>query len=244
MEQTPEIIVDEEVRDFDSDVRRPYYRMRGKPVTQEQALEIIRRTDSFFSTMFWELGEHHPDYIGTGNFNNWLIERNHYPFGYGWIHRDGTVGGNAITQKYPNAEEFIEEWSASLSAFPYLDLVIAVTRWNELPDELWEMNDDQRPDFESAEYDEEFLAAIEVGIYVHDGTVEIMSPERTRQKYQAYAALYEVADRDKYKSEYYDDRGIVQVTEEDLRKCIEAYGLDAEKSLQRVPEYIWKGSPL
>lgn len=28
--------------------RRPYYRMRGKSVTKEQAFDIIRRTDMFF----------------------------------------------------------------------------------------------------------------------------------------------------------------------------------------------------
>ena len=45
------VIVDKEVEGFDSDVRRPHYRMRGKPVTPEQAFEIICRTDSFF----WEV---------------------------------------------------------------------------------------------------------------------------------------------------------------------------------------------
>jgi hypothetical protein len=35
--------------DYDGNVRRPYYRMRGKPVTKEQAFELIRRTDNFFA---------------------------------------------------------------------------------------------------------------------------------------------------------------------------------------------------
>ena len=234
------VIVDKEVEGFDSDVRRPYYRMRGKPVTSEQAFEIICRTDSFF----WEVRRKNcrsQRYIGSHNFNNWLIECNHYPFGYGWIHTDGTVGGNAITQKYPTAEEFIDEWSENLKAFPYLDLVIAVTEWNEIPDDVWDADDDQRRDFEAAEYDEEFLDAIMVGIYVHNNTVEIMSPERTREKYKEYAALYEDPNRDKYRSDYYDKHGIVQVDEAYLRRCLESYELDPDETLKEIPEYIWRG---
>ncbi|MDE7274907.1 MAG: hypothetical protein K2N95_18005 [Lachnospiraceae bacterium] len=42
-----EIIVPDGL-EYDGSVRRPYYRMRGKPVTEEQAFELIRRTDNFF----------------------------------------------------------------------------------------------------------------------------------------------------------------------------------------------------
>lgn len=38
-----EIIVDEEVKDYKAFARRPYYRMRGKQATEEQAFDIIRR---------------------------------------------------------------------------------------------------------------------------------------------------------------------------------------------------------
>ena len=36
--------------------------------------------------------------------------KNHYPKGYGWIHADGTVGANAITQKWPTMIELVTEW--------------------------------------------------------------------------------------------------------------------------------------
>ena len=219
---TPVVVVDAEVKNFDSDVRRPYYRMRGKPVDRAQALEIARRTDTFFGSLLWDF-RYHPDYIGSIHFNNWLIERNHYPFGYGWIHMDGTVGCNAITRKYPNATAFVNEWSANIAAFPFLDLVIAVTKWNEMPDDVWEEDHDQCRDFEDKEYDEDFLNAVVVGIYVHDNTVEIMNPARTCQKYLEYDARYGCADRDKYRSEYYDNRGIVQMSEDDFLTCLERY---------------------
>lgn len=131
------IEIDEGAKKFDA-VRRPYYRMRGKPITEEQAFDIIRRT---------EVGDHwgifcgldeHEEYVGSLNFNNWVLPRNHYPKGYGWVHTDGTIGGNAITQKYPTVIEFVQEWLVNLMAFPYLDLVIAVTGWDEVPPEVGE----------------------------------------------------------------------------------------------------------
>ena len=41
-----EIIIPEDVEE--PVARRPYYRMRGCPVSAEQALEMIRRTDRYF----------------------------------------------------------------------------------------------------------------------------------------------------------------------------------------------------
>ena len=113
-------------------VRGPYYRMRGVPVTAEQAFDIIRRTDRFLN-FYVSAVRSHEDYIGCVNFENCLIQKNHYPTGYGWIRADGTIGANATTQKYPTVREFIEEWYKLLYAFPYLNLIIAVTGWNEGP---------------------------------------------------------------------------------------------------------------
>ena len=46
--QDIQVIIDPEAAGMDFDVRRPYFRMRGKPVTEEQAFDIIRQTDEFF----------------------------------------------------------------------------------------------------------------------------------------------------------------------------------------------------
>ena len=40
------VIAGDESVNLVRNVRRPYYRMRGVPVTREQAFDIIRRTDS------------------------------------------------------------------------------------------------------------------------------------------------------------------------------------------------------
>lgn len=57
------IMFDEEVENFDSNARRPYYRMRGEKVTQEQAFDMIRRVDNFFLFEIEAIREHR-DYIG------------------------------------------------------------------------------------------------------------------------------------------------------------------------------------
>ena len=46
--QNIQVITDPEVAGIDFNVKRPYFRMRGRPVTEEQAFDIIRRTDTFF----------------------------------------------------------------------------------------------------------------------------------------------------------------------------------------------------
>ena len=126
------VIAGDESVDPVRNVRRPYYRMRGVPETAEQAFDIIRRTDRFLN-FYVSAVRSHEDYIGCVNFENCLIQKNHYPTGYGWIRADGTIGANATTQKYPTVREFIEEWYKLLYAFPYLNLIIAVTGWNEGP---------------------------------------------------------------------------------------------------------------
>lgn len=80
-----QIIIDEDV-DMPEYVRRPYYRLRGKLVTQEQAFDIIRRTDVYLGCNFEEIKKNEK-FIHTGNFRNWLFIDQ-----YGWIHADGLPG--------------------------------------------------------------------------------------------------------------------------------------------------------
>ena len=214
------VIAGDESVNLVRNVRRPYYRMRGVPVTREQAFDIIRRTDRFFD--YVSAVCNHKDYIGCMNFDNWLIQKNHYPTGYGWIHADGTIGTNATTQKYPTVREFIEEWYKLLYAFPYLDLIIAVTWWNEEP---WG---------DETVSEEEFCKEVAVGIYVHDRKLEILNPSDTIAKYTEYNKCYGTPP-EKFEREYYERHKIEQVNPAYLRKSIEAYGLDAD---QEIPPKI------
>lgn len=226
-------------QDKDTDVsyvRRPYYRMRGKPVSKEQAFDIIRRTDNFLGWI--KEIEKHEDFVGNINFDNWLIHKNHYPRGYGWIHTDGKVGTNAITQKYPTIKEFVCEWLKYMIAFPYLDVVVALTWWNEVHPGNFMIEDDSNIDYEAEEYDQDFYDAIVMGIYVHNHKLEILNKTDTVKKYKEYDSLYG-KEREKFKSDYYHKNHIEQVDLVYLKKCIESYGLDADEILSKQNRYEW-----
>lgn len=127
-----DFIVPDDIK-YDTSIRRPYYRMRGKPVTEEQAFDIICRTDNFFKPIV-------PTYVFSRFFRSWdfhnsLIENYNKPYCYGWVHTDGTIGCNASAYGCIEVNAFLTEWLEKLVAFPYLDLVIAVTKWNEIPDD-------------------------------------------------------------------------------------------------------------
>lgn len=223
-------------KDYEAWTRRPYYRLRGKTVTRQQAFDIIRRTDAFFC--FNDIGK---ELIHTYHCNNWIINANHCPRGYGWVHVDGTIGLNGITGKYPKEVELVDEWLQLLRAFPFLDLVIAITEWNEIPDDCWDdWGKKERRNFELPEYDDEFFDAIEVGIYVHDTTIQFLSKEETIAKYKEYDALYG-RDREKFNSNYYEKKGIYQVNQEYLKQCIEANGCDYDEALKKVRKNELRG---
>lgn len=227
-----DIIVDEDIKDYQFYARRPYYRMRGKKVSEEQAFDIIRRVDSFFGFMVDAVSSS-VDYINSINFNSWIFGDFHYPSQYGWVHVDGTIGCNGITQKYPDINEFISEWFSNMRAFPYLDLVIAITNWDELPPYAWESISIPSYPYKKEVFPD-FLKNIDCGIWVHDKVLEIMRPKRTVKKYVEYVKMYENKNKAMYLSDYYNDNGIVQADLGYLKKCIEAYGLNADEELGKV----------
>lgn len=61
--------------------------------------------------------------------------------------------------------------------------------------------------------------------------MEILNPQDTIKKYKEYAKLYE-KNKEVYISEYYQDNVIVQVDLPYARRCIEAYGLNADEILK------------
>ena len=225
---TLEIIEDPEVKGYESTPKYPYYRLRGKPVTPEQALDIIRRTDKIFVYKAQEaMG---PDYIGTLNFtNDWFKPENGWSSPFGWVHPDGTIGINTVTTKYPNWSEFLYEILGYKMAFPYLDFVIVITDWDNFPDYV-------RGDFNhSSDYREkvdsdypDFLEHVKYGIWVHDNTIEFMKPSRARAKYQEYVTRYGLEDTSKYISGYYK-REAKYNSKEYLKQCTKGYDLNLDQ---------------
>ena len=243
-----ELIIDEDMDEYDSIARRPYYRLRGKPVSQEQAFEVIRRTDSIFR--FGIQVPWNSDYVETWHINNWWFNRNHFPSDMGWIHSDGTVGGNGITDKYPNFSELLSDMVELIQAFPYLDFVLAITTWDELPEEMffcdredWEGDDQSYEEFEEKRKFERydgFYDAIDIGFWVHDNKIEVLNPKNAVKKYKEYEKKYSVKNQDYYAADYNMENGIIPCDEDYLKRCIAAYGLDPEETLKNTREYIWK----
>ena len=170
-----ELLIDEAMDEYDSVARRPYYRLRGKPVSKEQAFEIIRRTDSIFQLEIqvpWNSG-----YVETWHINNWWFSRNHYP------------------------TDMVE----LIQAFPYLDFVLAITTWDELPEEMffcnredWEGDDQSYEEFEEKRKFERydgFYDAVDIGFWVHDNTIEILNHKNAVKKYKEYEEKYSVKIR-------------------------------------------------
>lgn len=85
--------------------------------------------------------------------------------------------------------------------------------------------------------EEEFCKEVAVGIYVHDRKLEILNPSDTIAKYKEYNKRYgtlpEKFERGYYERHKYERYKTEQANPEYLRKCIEVYGLDADKMLKR-----------
>ena len=237
--QDIQVIIDPEVAGMDFDARYPYFRMRGKPVTEEQAFDIIRRTDNFFCVYMDR--KYRPEGLISGIMlgNAWFGTNGGDT--YGWVRPDGIVGLNRNTWKYPTEEGVLYEVLPLKETFPYLDFMIAVTDWDECPDYVRAL---RRCDFDDALSREDypdFPEHIVYGIWVHDDKVELMAPERAREKYLEYNRLYGGADEAIFTWSYYEDRSIHPADFEYLCRCIRSHGLDPDEVLA---EYVWTSGGL
>lgn len=229
------ILVDDQFdREWSPCGRRPYYQMRGKRITEQQAFDIICKTDRFF---YLNCSKNFKNHISSLNFyNDWFLydsfERD------GWVHPNGIIGTNSIMGKYPTVDEFAHEWARYLYNFPYLDLIIGITWWDEMSHEKFVKYGDSCAkgfdDVDPLAYFEykDFCENIQVGIWVHDRKIEIIDKERTIKIYKKYEKLYEEKDHRVYFPDYYEDFQPDITTIDYLKKCLLTYGItDAEKFL-------------
>lgn len=224
------LVIDPEVSGIDFDTRRPYFRMRGRPVTEEQAFDIIRRTDFFFTASIKMDKYHLKDLVRGTMLSNHLYDPGPCAWPYGWVRPDGVIGTNDITWKYPIEDEFVDAVLPLMLAFPYLDLMIGVTDWDEAPDYAWDAWREDDEVFSREDYPD-FEENIVYGIWLHDGTLELMAPARAREKYAEYRRLYGGPNEDIFKYHYYADNHIHPADFEYLKRCIRSHGLDPEEVL-------------
>ena len=221
-----DIEIDESLIDWDSYVRRPYYQMRGKRISEEQAFEIIRRTDNFFKSTY-EISKILKDFVAIKTIDNWIIARNHIPFGYGWVHKNGIVGCNAITQTYPNMAELFTDMLNLTVNFPYIDLVVGITEFNEVPYENMDLDG--------------FCNNIDILVQISRNKLKFIKGDKASKIYKEYVKKYEESDTSIYESDYYDRNHIIQIEDDYFKKLVEANGLTMDDIEKYVAWYIWPG---
>ncbi len=203
-------------------MKRPYYRLRGKRVTEEQAFEIILRTDEDSP---WRQKLMRKECFWVMNFKNrWTHKELFYYCPHGWVNPNGIVGVNDNII-YQNAElvDLIDDCLTLISNFPYLDFVVAITSWDDRPPYILALEDRY-----NHHYDEypDFLDNIDIGLWVHDGTIEVMSPERTAIVYSEYDKKYSEKDHRIYCPEYYMDFQPDVISDDFVARCYKACGFD------------------
>lgn len=182
---------------YSSENRRPAYWMRGKPVTPEQAQEIIRRTDRFFSGR---------DHVFVENFDSWWFHPNHFPAMYGWCRPDGRIGLDSITQPYPDAWTLARDAYRLLSAFPFLDFILLI--WNT----------EEELGFRPYELETQGMPQPECGVHIHDNCVEFLCPKTAWERFCLYHRKYGESPVT-YLSEYNQEQGENRVSREYLERC-------------------------
>lgn len=183
--------------------RRPAFWMRGKPVTPEQAFEIIRRTDFFFYQA--------KDAVPLLHFPSWWFHF-HYPKHYGFCRPDGRIGIDSITDRWPSTQELLSDAYDLLDAFPFLDFIYL----------LWESEEELF--FAPECLAQSGMPQIQYGLYVHDQTAEILPARPAWQIFCRYQKQYG-EDPLTYVSEYNHNHNLIFADEDYFNRCLCASGL-------------------
>ncbi len=220
-----EILIHDEEADS-SYLRRPYYRMRGCPVSEEQAFDIISRCDRYLGFSD-EISRGSDLYVGSGHFQINTMWPSIYPRCVSIIAPDGRVGVNSITFKYPEMSEMIDELYNLVFHFPYLDFVIAMSN----TDDFWWENSRREKGLSIKQIDEKFYKIIEYGIHVHDKKIEIVGKKEAIKLYKEYEKKC-CFSSEHYDSDYYEDRNQFAADPEYVRRCAERYNIDVENFME------------
>lgn len=112
-----------------------------------------------------------------------------------WLNKHrGIIGANDHTYKYPNEIELLGD---ILGYMPLnIDMVVALTDWDSLPDYAWKANIREGED-NCGEYIG-FLDHVIYGIWLHGNTIEIMDASKAKSKYAEYDKLYSIPNKKTY----------------------------------------------
>ena len=245
----PNVKIIKKAKDLDvsidvSNVKYPYFQLRGKPVSKEQAYDIIARTDIEFKCL--EYRAYTDEKIDTDamlylkHFSNNWFSHNQFPFLVGWCHPDGTIGVNDTGHKYPDFDEVLLDLVQIVNAFPYLEFVIAFTTWYELSPTCQERfdNDKIKESFEEFQRkqveiaNQELEAGVVMGYYIHDSIIEIIDKEDAYRLLNEYKEKYG-KDEIVYHDLYYGELVPSPITYDMLNSCINAISDEAFRKYVR-----------
>ncbi len=218
------IQIDVDIEEIDRYMsRRPYFRMRGEPVSREQAYDIIRRTLGELQLDTWPRNKpKYPDYISLYHFS--------VSQGRTWITSEGAVGGNLITGRLPKFRELLDEIMNIVIEFPYLKFAIAMTN---LDDYAWEIEGKEYEEKDGIFYYKEqpdrpsveFYPMISYGFIYANGVLKIKGKKEATKMYQHYESVCG------FPESYYDSDVAKQrvLKKNDIEKIIESYHLPEDK---------------
>jgi len=148
-----------------SDVRRPYYLLRGKPVTREQAFEMC---------YWWN--------NNTDWYHPWRIVMT-----YDILDISGNVGVNGLLGKNLERCAVIETLFELVEKFPFLEFSIAIMNHEEIPNGMWDAP------LEEEHYTFEYPMGaedVDYGVHVTKERIEVLEPDKAMACLQRYESFY------------------------------------------------------
>ena len=123
---------DEEISIELSNVRRPLVLVRGRPISREQAMQLIVGEEPLFGKgSDNEDPRFDPRSLGFGVLQD-IFYRHPCSQLSTWVYTDGTIGGNLLhLGKYPELEDFLPMYADLAEKYPFLDIVVSYTLLDE-----------------------------------------------------------------------------------------------------------------
>ena len=196
--------------------KHPYFRMRGKRVTKEQAFDIISRESVDKRNQFIKRAENIIEESPALQFTEIKLHHtSRFDWIRSWIDPDGAVGEtNYCAWKYPDGLRLMEEHMLNAKRYPFLKYVIVYTMHDAVSREDLYYEDGIFHDIE----DTIFWGGFEYALWVHDGGVERVDRDKAKELYEEYQSEYpceEMFMRDdwnKYIKPYLDEEYVLRLS--------------------------------
>ena len=236
-----------------SEAREPYFRLRGKRLSEEQAFEILTRTEYIFERAVWEVRqeesalkkavgewyekirrngyEGNPSTFFSNDYFSGSMGR--YIGGYVWP--DGRVGLNEIMYKYPFMDEILDQFMDWAMKYPCLELILVITKWDGMSPMRYKasvldyLEQIPNPDRDLDEYQKPYepipAEAVDCAVEIKPGLIHFLTPEEGLKKLAEYDQQYTEEERRQFaSSDYHSHTGVRELNRDHLLRMIEYYG--------------------